>query len=51
MKVYIVKANGNIWGVYANKEAAEEARKDAQLDSEMSGSRAIYRVEEHEVEA
>lgn len=51
MKVYIVKMNGSIWGVYATKEAAEEAKKDANLDAEMGGTWGAYMVKEYEVEA
>lgn len=49
MKVYIVKGYEGIWGVYVSYEDAEKARKEAQYDAEMSGSHAIYGIEEHEV--
>lgn len=51
MKVYIVKMNGSIWGVYATKEAAEAAKKEANLDAEMGGTWGGYMVKEYEVEA
>lgn len=50
MKVYIVKMNGNIWGVYATKEAAEAAKKEANLDAEMGGTWGGYGIGEYEVE-
>lgn len=51
MKVYIVKDWTHIWGVYATKEAAEAAEKEANIDAEMAGGRGGYGVTEHEVEA
>ena len=49
-KVYIVISNnGRIEGVYTEKEAAEEARKDAEWCAGMAGRYDIYFVEEHEV--
>ncbi len=50
MKVYIVKMNGNIWGVYATKEAAEAAKNEANLDAEMGGTWGGYGIGEYEVE-
>lgn len=49
-KVYIVRSYDKIWGVYATEKAAEEARKIAQRNAEMSGSHAYYGVEEYKVE-
>lgn len=50
-KVYVVIGNEykGIYGVYTNKAEAEKAAEKASWCAEMEGSRAHYRVEEHEV--
>ena len=48
-KVYIVKSNNNIEGVYATREGAEKAKERATWEAGMAGRYDVYVVKEHEV--
>ena len=49
MKVYLVKDYDTVYGVYATKEKAEQAAKEANHLAACGGHRTWFGVDEYEV--
>lgn len=49
MKVYVVIGDGDVCGVFVNKEDAIERKKSCDHGAELRGSWASYRIVESEV--